>query len=685
MPSEIPATSDGKTLPVDGLMEPLREVLEAVGEAQRRSEAALQTILEGIDAARRVAEAEAPDGEETSDVVAEPAPRVVEVRSPLPEPDDEPEPVQVRIHAPGEEDTADPPSWSQPAPWEAARTDADAPATEPPLGEETLPTEEPTPVTAPALTAPAVSGDARRQVLIALQRSAGELDRLADAEAVESWLWERAVAGGLRVMRLRDKGRSLHAEDAHGFSSFEGERRSRLRKVVVPYDPDGLFAVAASERSIYSGPRPARGLPVDLVLVMGKKSPAWSLVIPLPYRNRWGSFLYVDAEAPQLTEILELEAVARLATLQLRAARYRQHEPADRIRAFRAQTLRDRRRRRKRREAAADPDASKSTGDHGKVVPDEKDSLAQRPSQEVEVPAEEIRQAPDPDRFDASGHLVRPLDGATILSRMGELPPVPEVASRLIRLLSDADTEMAKIQELVSTDAALSVRLLKIANSSLYAHMREASTITEAVLRLGFTAIRSWLMAQVTRTVFLEKGSSVAVHRLWRQSVATALAAQTLGEKTGKMDPDEAFVGGLVQNIGLLLLARNHTEVFEEIEARSREGEVSYYLVERELLGFDHADVGGLVLQRWDLSSSLVNAVASHHRLGTAGGDVEFAAIIALAEDMAERVAEGPTEATNANLLDTPAAQHLGLDQETFDEVEQLLADQLMDRSLFDG
>lgn len=677
---ESPARSDGKSLPADGplhaLMEPLRDVLEAVGEAQRRSEHALRRILEATDSLAS-ASAAAP-AETVGPAVDDGAPADPDASTPPPAPSvpealaDEPvAPVPVAPAPAASAPTApapaaSPPAAASPAPLPSRPSTEHDASPRPGVAARETPSAEPA---APAADAPTV----RRKLLLELQQYALEIDRLVDPERTETYLWEFARSRGLRSMLLQERGRSLYAQDAVGFTHFEGERKARLKKVVVPFDPEGVFAATATERAPYSGPRPSRGIPVDLVLVMGKQKPVWTVIVPLPYRNRWGTFLYVDADAAHLPEILLFEHVARLVVLQLRGSRHRPHEPAERVRQFRTQTLKDRKRRRERdrRDQPAASEASTETqGTH--------DPLSKKKGA-----APSIRLDPDSDRLDAEGRLIRPLDGAAILARVGELPPMPQVAGRLLTLLNDPETEIARLQEVISTDQALSVRLLQIANSSLYSHMHEAKSIGEAVVRLGFTAIRSWVLASVTRTVFLHEDASVSIHRLWRQSVVTALAAQLLAERTGAMDPDEAFVGGLTQNVGLLLLARNHPQVFEEIEERAREGEKSYFEVERELLGFDHADISGIVLGNWQLTDTLVEAVASHHRLGSAGESVLFAAIIALAEELALRVAEGPTETSADELIDTPAATHLGIDASQMAEVEQSLADRILDRELF--
>ena len=616
-PTEHPAPAGRNDSPVERQLEALRRALDSMTSAQEEGRKALDAVRTHL---------------------ADPLP-------PKPDPD-----------------------WLRPAPWEDPRP-ADRSTPAPVRG------DRPVPASADPSTPPDV-GAALRKAYVGLHRAAIEVDRLDQAESLQAYLWSFARVRGLRAMRLQEKGRALYAEDASGFANFDGDRISRLRKVVVPFDPEGLFGATAQDRAVYSGPRPAKGMPVDLVLVMGKQAPDWCLVVPMPYRNRWGTFLYFDSVGKGIEGILELELVARLVVLQLRAARVRPHTPADRVRAFRAATLRERQQRRARKLGTL------AHAEDGATRPG--DEQPHDPLSRKRAGAVDPRQPVDASRFDDDGELVRPLTGNEILARIGDLPAMPHVATRLIGLLNDPETEIKQLQELISTDQSIAVRLLQIANSSLYGNLQEVSTIGEAIMRLGFTAIRSWLLATVTRQIFVGRDANASTMMLWRQSVIGAIGAEILARRSAAMDPETAFVGGLMQNVGLLVLARSHPDVFDEIDLRSRAAGQGYVELERRTLGFDHADVGAILLQRWGLSSTLVDAVSAHHRLEHAGREDGFAAIVALSEELALRLGGGPTEERDDDLAETAAARLLELDSSTLREVAEEIAQRILDRELFD-
>lgn len=514
-----------------------------------------------------------------------------------------------------------------------------------------------------------------------------ELNRLLEPEAILKRLWDFSRERHLRCMLLSTKGRALQAERAEGFAGLDGASPQRIQKITVPFDKDGVFAAVADERSVYSGPRPARGMPVDLVLVLGKQTPVWSLIIPFPYRNRWGRFLLVETDVEGMEGIFQLDAVARFAVMQMHAARFHRHAPADKTRAIKTFTLQERQRRRQARveakakakpetppptpEAPPEPDTTENAelmamlANKGRK-PGDRPSLIQAPAAVEET--DDASPAP----------LLEPDD---ILARIGDLPAMPHVALKVLGMLNDPETTVQAIQEAISSDQALSVRLLQIANSSLYGTMRDCSTISEAVMRLGFKSIRSWLLATATRTAFVQGGSSTDLELLWRQSIAAAMAAQMLAEESGQMDPEVAFMGGLLQNLGLLLVARDHPAVFSEILHHSRQSRRPLHEVERSMMGFDHADLSALILQHWGLSDDLVAAVGAHHRLESAGSSRTFAAVVELAERLAMRTSHeaGYLDALSGDL---DAARILGLDGPTLDELEERLEATVNDRRL---
>jgi putative nucleotidyltransferase with HDIG domain len=202
-----------------------------------------------------------------------------------------------------------------------------------------------------------------------------------------------------------------------------------------------------------------------------------------------------------------------------------------------------------------------------------------------------------------------------------ELPVMPPVAAEVMRKAEDPDTAVKEIAELISRDAALAVRVLKIANSSFYAMAREVQTMQQAIMLLGYSTLRSVVVAASMKDVFAHFG--LAERLLWEHAVAAAVAANRLAREVGGMNPDELFLAGLLHDVGRLVMysqdARRYQEVLKAIYAEGGDP----IALERKHFGFDHCEVGRLLLEKWRLPARLGAAVGGHHDpdsvAGTAG------------------------------------------------------------------
>ncbi len=229
-----------------------------------------------------------------------------------------------------------------------------------------------------------------------------------------------------------------------------------------------------------------------------------------------------------------------------------------------------------------------------------------------------------------------PMAPAAILHQSGDLPAMPKAALHILSVIDDPRTTATRLEKAVAMDQALTAKILRIANSPFYGAVREIKTVSEAIVRLGFVTIRNWTLVTATKAVFLGAGATPLFHKIWRQSVLSAMAAQLVAQSVRKFEPETVFVGGLMQNIGQLVLARSHLPLFQQVLSISAEEQLPYYVVEQELLGFDHGDLGALLIKEWNLSEDLEEAVRWHHRLDHPDARcADLAALVALGEEVA--------------------------------------------------
>lgn len=210
----------------------------------------------------------------------------------------------------------------------------------------------------------------------------------------------------------------------------------------------------------------------------------------------------------------------------------------------------------------------------------------------------------------SSEALQRFVDGAR------HLPALPTVLARLVEIINDPDSTVEEMEKLLLSDQSLSAHLLKLANSVFFGMSGKVGTIRRAVILLGFKTIRS--MALTIWTQSLEEGSRSMLERslqaeMFSHSLSTAVAASTLATRVSRVMADDCFVGGLLHDIGRSALIAEAGEWYDEAvlqPAARREWDPAG--LEREVWGFDHAELGGHLLASFRLPPVLVDAARRH-------------------------------------------------------------------------
>jgi putative nucleotidyltransferase with HDIG domain len=211
------------------------------------------------------------------------------------------------------------------------------------------------------------------------------------------------------------------------------------------------------------------------------------------------------------------------------------------------------------------------------------------------------------------------------------LPAAPRILPELLMLLNRPDIDSGRVVELLTYDPGLTANVLRLCNSALLGGARPAEDLQEAITRLGFRQVYQ-LVAVVSGARALtppQKGYGLPTGELWKHCILTALAARLLAKDLHE-DESVIFTAGLLHDVGKLVLSDaltdKYTAIVEETERRRR----SMHETEKVLLGFEHAEVGGRLLERWKLPPTLVAAVWHHHAPARAGAHARLAAMVYL-------------------------------------------------------
>lgn len=256
-----------------------------------------------------------------------------------------------------------------------------------------------------------------------------------------------------------------------------------------------------------------------------------------------------------------------------------------------------------------------------------------------------------------------------------DLPAMPHVASKVLELSGDPNTSALKLQQVISDDQAMAARILKIANSAMYACSRKIKTLTEAIVMLGFNSIRSLVVTSAARNLYTSSGSRLGLKErlLWEHSIGAGCACRLLVQADSPHLAEEAFLAGLMHDIGKLVLNQQAAEKFDEIVQSVYNENSSFADTERSLLGFDHAEVGALLVNKWKLSPMLELIIAHHHRPESFSADNPLLLYLDLANSMCHRQGIGFVHDEGVDLVGSASNRILGLSEDTLAGVVEKL------------
>jgi putative nucleotidyltransferase with HDIG domain len=196
--------------------------------------------------------------------------------------------------------------------------------------------------------------------------------------------------------------------------------------------------------------------------------------------------------------------------------------------------------------------------------------------------------------------------------QLANLPPFPVVATRLMQMLAREDVDIAEVGKMISAEPVFATRVLQMANSPLFALTRQVKTISHAIVVLGLGRIKS---ITITRALgdFMGPALNFKILRVcWRNSLAVALVAERLAPVC-RLDPDFAYVAGLLRDIGRLAMLVKYPESYANMLAVTREYAFDLRATERELFEIDHCEAGAWLVERLPFPEELCEVVAHHH------------------------------------------------------------------------
>lgn len=257
-----------------------------------------------------------------------------------------------------------------------------------------------------------------------------------------------------------------------------------------------------------------------------------------------------------------------------------------------------------------------------------------------------------------------------VIHNLGDLPPLPQVATRVIRISAASETSSEELQNLVRTDQALTAQVLKIANSALFGRVREVTTLTQAILTLGFSTARSVVLASSVKNLFTRGPVGLQERILWEHALVTALTGSAFSQAMTFPLTEEVFLAGLVHDIGKSVLALKFPDHYGTLLRRIKEQGGDGLTLELEAFGFDHATVGEALLRSWNIAPGIEAVVRWHHDPLQASPDHRrLVALVALGNQMAIDIQVGFGGSDTLARATRAALDILGLDDATYQDL----------------
>jgi HD-like signal output (HDOD) protein len=202
-----------------------------------------------------------------------------------------------------------------------------------------------------------------------------------------------------------------------------------------------------------------------------------------------------------------------------------------------------------------------------------------------------------------------------VLKRVKDIPSLPQFVVETLKKLDDPKSNASDVGTKLAKDEGLVLRVLRLANSAYYGLSRRITGISEAISFLGFKTVKSIVLAASVYK-FMDSaftGYSLDRGELWRHSQCVAATSRYLSEKLKAGDPEEAYIGGLMHDIGKIVLNDYVRFGYSIILRLVEEDGIPFCEAERQVLGFDHAQVGGLVMEQWNLPDAYSYVTTYHH------------------------------------------------------------------------
>ncbi len=219
------------------------------------------------------------------------------------------------------------------------------------------------------------------------------------------------------------------------------------------------------------------------------------------------------------------------------------------------------------------------------------------------------------------------------VQKISKLPTLPSIAQEILNIVNQDMVPVGRLEAIIEKDPTLASRILGIANSAFFGTGEAVTRVSNAIIRIGFNNVKYASLGVALMTVLdrNQRNAPLDSRRIYQHSVAVALLAKKLARDLGVVNPDDAFVCGILHDIGLLVLNSYCGDSYRDV-LRTFQGGDSLLVAEGSVLGFTHAEIGLWLADKWNLPDIILDTVRYHHQPSAAVSNRELVALVHVAD-----------------------------------------------------
>jgi putative nucleotidyltransferase with HDIG domain len=277
-----------------------------------------------------------------------------------------------------------------------------------------------------------------------------------------------------------------------------------------------------------------------------------------------------------------------------------------------------------------------------------------------------------------------------LIKKVGDLKVLPFVARKMLDTMGDENCSLTDLGEIIEKDQILTARVLKISNSAMYGLRQQVTSLQHALMILGLKTIRSLVLSVSTRSLYKKFGMTEKI--IWDHSVGAAIASKIISKGLGTEVEDVSFIGGLMHDMGKVVLNNETPEVFTKVMMNIYNRGESSLKAENDMYGYNHSEIGSLVVKKWGFPEILTEILEKHHLNVQNLSAIESPlvaksiACVNLADRVCKFLGIGYRNHDNSiTLHELPSAIYLGFTKEKMDALaEEIHETYESEKSLFD-